>query len=81
VAYRFRMSALTAHDLWPLVQKLSRDEQVRLARLALHAAAATPGGDLAAYQAAPSTAEEFGADGDDPLAWESDGWDDVDAPG
>ena len=53
---------LTADDLWPLVQKLSRDEQVRLARLALCAAGAA--GDAAR--------DESGLD------WDAEGWEDLD---
>lgn len=63
---------LTADDLLPLVDKLSHDEQVRLARLAL-AAAARSGDDAEAYRSAPPTDDEFGSD-DDGGAWEGEGW-------
>jgi hypothetical protein len=66
---------LTAKDLWPLVQKLPHDEQVRLAQLAL-AAAAGAHRDAEAYRTAPPA--ELGSD-DDALAWEAEGWDDIDA--
>ena len=36
---------LTAQNLWPLVQKLPTDEQVRLAKLALRAAAQSGSSD------------------------------------
>jgi hypothetical protein len=44
---------LTARDLWPLVLKLPHDERIRLARLALRAAATD---NAAAYRAAPPDA-------------------------
>ncbi|HEX4341721.1 MAG TPA: hypothetical protein VH062_37690 [Polyangiaceae bacterium] len=68
---------LTAHDLWPLVLKLPHDERVRLAKLALRAAATD---DAAAYRAAPPDVGEFASD-DQPLAWESEGWDEFSAKG
>ena len=68
---------LQAKDLWPLVQKLSHDEQVRLAKLALGAASRAPGNDTAAYEAAPPCPGEFDSD-DEPLAWEAEGWESVD---
>lgn len=70
---------LTANDLWPLVEKLSDDERVALARRAL-ASALHPRSDADAYRAKPPQASEFGDDGDgDPMAWEAEGWDDYDA--
>jgi hypothetical protein len=69
---------VTAADLWPLVSKLSPQEQVRLAKLALRAAALGPGDDAAAYAATPAKADEFSSD-DDPLAWEAEGWESLDA--
>lgn len=72
------MSApLTAHDLWPLVLKLPHDERVRLAKLALKAAATD---DAAAYRAAPPDTSEFGSD-DEPLSWEGEGWEEFSAKG
>ncbi len=70
-------STLTAEDLKPLVEKLPREEQVRLARMALGAAAATSG-DAAAYVAARPSGDEFPTEPDG-LDWESDGWDEFDA--
>jgi hypothetical protein len=67
--------SLTADDLWPLVVKLPRAERVRLARLALgHRGVDEGSDDRAAYEAMPITDEEF-ALADEPLRWESDGWD------
>ena len=67
-------SPLTAQDRWPLLLKLPYDEQLRLAKLALHAASAGGREDRRAYQTAPPAADEFSA-ADDPLAWEGGGWD------
>jgi hypothetical protein len=69
---------LTAEDLWPLVQKLPHDEQVRLAKLALRAAAQSGGSDGATYRASPPGRDEFSSE-EDPLAWEAEGWDEFDA--
>jgi hypothetical protein len=70
---------LTAQDLWPLVRKLTPAEQVRLANLALRAAAGSRVTDAEAYQAVPPGPGEFTAD-TEPLAWESEGWEGFDAP-
>lgn len=70
---------LTAKDLWPLVEKLPHDEQVRLAKLALRAASRSGASDAAAYRAEPTTSEEFG-DAEDALSWDGEGWDAIDAP-
>lgn len=70
---------LTAQDLWPLVLKLPHDEQVRLAKLALRAAAQGELTDAQAYRAAPPSVDELSSD-EDSLAWEAEGWDDLDAP-
>lgn len=67
-------STLTAQDLWPLLLKLPHDEQVRLAKLALHAASRAGSEDARAYASAPPAAEEFSV-AEDPLAWEAEGWD------
>jgi hypothetical protein len=71
-------TSLKAEDLWPLVQKLPHEEQVRLAKLALRAASREPADDAAAYQVAPPGAGEFDSD-DEPLGWEAEGWENVDA--
>ncbi len=67
---------LTADDLLPLVAQLDLQQQLRLAKLALRAAALHADGDAARYLAAPPTDEELGSD-DDGLAWEADGWEGV----
>jgi hypothetical protein len=67
---------LTASDFWPLILKLPHDERVRLAKLALRAAA-TDDSSAEAYAAA--TPDEFSSD-DEPLAWESQGWEEFGAP-
>ena len=69
---------LTAEDLWPLVQKLPHDEQVRLAKLALRAAARSGGSDADTYRASPPGRDEFSCE-EEPLAWEAEGWDEFDA--
>ena len=71
-------SPLKAHDLLPLVQRLSHEEQLRLVKLALRAAASN-GNDAAAYGAVPPRDDEFSSD-DEPLAWEADGWEEFSAP-
>jgi hypothetical protein len=70
-------SPLTAQDLWPLLLKLPKDEQVRLAKLALYAASRAGHEDARAYESFPPAAEEFSVAGD-PLAWEAEGWDEFD---
>ncbi len=66
-------SPVTAQDLLPLVEKLSHDEQVRLAKLALRAAALGRS-SRAAYAEQPPKPGELGDDEEDPLAWDADGW-------
>jgi hypothetical protein len=68
---------LTAEDLLPLVQKLPHDEQVRLAKLALQAAAESVGSDAESYRIHPPGKDEFSS-GEEPLAWEAEGWDEFD---
>ena len=70
-------NGLTAQDLWPLVLRLPHDEQVKLAKLALHAAAAAPD-DATAYKASPPITGEFDAD-EEPLGWEGEGWEEFSA--
>jgi hypothetical protein len=69
---------LTASDFWPLILKLPHDERVRLAKLALRAAASDDS-SAAAYAAAPPAPDEFSSE-DEPLAWESQGWEEFGAP-
>ncbi|HYH99664.1 hypothetical protein [Hyalangium sp.] len=60
------------------MQKLPHDEQVRLAKLALRAAARSGGSDAEIYRASPPGKEEFSSE-EEPLAWEAEGWDEFDA--
>jgi len=69
---------LTASDFWPLILMLPHDERVRLAKLALRAAA-TDASSPESYAAARPTPDEFSSD-DEPLAWESQGWEEFGAP-
>jgi hypothetical protein len=63
---------LTAEDLLPLIAKLSSEERHRLLKLVLRQG----GSDGDAYAAHPVTTDEFATDhdGDDPLAWDAEGW-------
>lgn len=61
----------------PLVLKLPHEEQVRLAKLALHAASGAGSEDARAYASLPPAVEEF-AVAEEPLAWEAEGWDEFD---
>lgn len=65
---------ITAQDLFPLVLKLSRQERIRLARMAFSSAAQDVPTDADAYKAQPVNPNEFGQAGDDPLAWDAEGW-------
>lgn len=73
-------TAITAQDLWHLVVRLPHDEQLRLARLALHAATNSNAGsnDASAYATIPVTECEFDTD-EDMLAWDAGGWEEFDA--
>ena len=67
-----------AEDLWPLVAKLSRPERIRLARLALATTVLPESAtDAERYRSMPVTAQEFHDAVDDPMTWESSGWEDV----
>lgn len=57
---------------------LPHDERVRLAKLALRAAA-TDDLSAEAYTAAPPAPGELSSD-DEPLAWEGQGWEELGAP-
>jgi len=69
--------SLTASDFWPLILKLPHDERVRLAKLALRAAANDP--SAATYAAVPPGPDEFSSD-EEPRAWEGQGWEEFSAP-
>jgi hypothetical protein len=63
---------LTAEDIIPLVACLTPQERVRLLRLIT----SPPGADAAVYRSAPPAHEEFSTD-EEPLAWDTEGWEDV----
>ncbi len=63
---------LKADDIVPLIAALTPQERVRLLRLI----SKSSGDDSSAYGATPVTTNEFGTD-EDPLQWESDGWETV----
>lgn len=52
-------------------------ERVRLARLALAAAAQVGPADAAAYAKMPVQQDELGHDADEMLAWDAEGWEDI----
>jgi hypothetical protein len=63
---------LRADDLAPLIASLTPKERVRLFRLVTmpnHR-------DAAAYESATPSKDEFSTE-DEPLAWDSDGWEEV----
>jgi hypothetical protein len=65
---------MTVDDILPLVANLTPQERARLLRLIT----ARPGADAAAaYAATPPGEDEFSTD-EEPLAWEADGWENVD---
>ena len=64
---------LSADDILPLVARLTPQECLRLLRLIGLQPRANDGD---AYRALPPTREEFSSD-EDPLAWDSEGWEDV----
>jgi len=64
---------LSAEDVFPLVARLTPPERLRLLRLI----STRPGADDGdAYRALPPRDEEFSTD-EEPLAWDSEGWEDV----
>jgi hypothetical protein len=62
----------TVEEIVPLVEALSPLERARLLRLITRARSV----DSAVYEAIPPSPEEFSAD-EDPLAWDSEGWENV----
>jgi hypothetical protein len=68
----------TAEDLTPLVARLPREEQLRLAKIALRLAANSQVGG--GYSARPPAADEFSSD-EDSLSWEAEGWSEFSAEG
>jgi hypothetical protein len=69
---RIMAKTLTADDILPLVESLTPRERVRLLRLI----ALPTGADASAYRLTPPSSDEFSAD-DEPLAWDAEGWEDV----
>lgn len=68
---------MTVEDLLPLVAKLTRDERIRLAQLALQPVNSEEReGPAEAYRIAPVQGHEV-ADSEDPLSWESEGWEGI----
>ena len=68
---------VTVEDLLPLVAKMTRDERIRLSRLALEVGGSEESDAASAgYQSSPVLDHEF-ADSEDPLAWDAEGWEDV----
>ncbi|MHB8800275.1 MAG: hypothetical protein ACYDBY_17645 [Thermoanaerobaculia bacterium] len=68
---------VTVEDLLPLVAKLTRDERIRLAQLALQFTGSEEReASAAAYRKSSALAHEF-ADLEDPLSWDADGWEDA----
>jgi hypothetical protein len=62
----------TVEELVPLVEALSPRERARLLRLITW----TRNVDSSVYEAIPPRPDEFSAD-EDPLAWDSEGWENV----
>ena len=76
---------VTVEDLLPLVAKLTREERVRLSQLALQVPGPEKREEAAAdaYRNSQVPNHEF-VGGEDPLAWDAEGWEDVErafAPG
>ncbi len=67
----------TVEDLLPLMAKLTREERIRLSRSALQVADSEEGEAAAeARRSAPVPGHEL-VDGEDPLAWDAEGWERV----
>lgn len=66
--------AMTADDILPLVANLTPQERVRLFRLITSRPSAEAG---AVYRAVPPGQDEFSSD-EEPLAWEAEGWENID---
>ena len=63
---------LTVEQIVPLVEALPPAERARLLRLII----ASSNTDSSIYAASPPSGAEFSTD-EDPLAWDSEGWEDV----
>ena len=62
----------TVEEIVPLVEALSPRERARL----LHLITRARNVDSSVYEAIPPSPEEFSSD-EDPLAWDSEGWENV----
>jgi hypothetical protein len=65
--------SMTVEEILPLVAGLTLADRARLLRMIAASAGVSA---VAAYTAVPTGADEFSSD-EDPLAWESDGWEEV----
>jgi hypothetical protein len=74
------LMSLKAQDFLALVNNLSHEEQVRLARLALSVAASTGSLDSNAYRKWPEGQREFSSV-EDSLAWDAEGWEEFGGAG
>ncbi len=63
---------LTVEEIVPLVEALPPEERARLVRLITGSLNA----DSAFYSTRPPASDEFSTD-DEPLAWDSEGWENV----
>lgn len=63
---------LTVEQLVPLVEALPPEERARLVRLLV----GTPDADASLYSVRPTSRDEFSSD-EDPLEWDSGGWENV----
>lgn len=63
---------MTVEEIVPLVEALPPEERVRLLRLITR----SRNDDSSIYAALPPAREEFSAD-EEPLAWDSEGWENV----
>ena len=66
---------MTADDVLPLVASLTPQERARLLRLI--SARSSPADAAVVYDTVPPGQDEFSTD-EEPLAWEAEGWEDVD---
>ncbi|MCC6588344.1 MAG: hypothetical protein IT168_16750 [Bryobacterales bacterium] len=66
------LTPLTVEEIVPLVDALPPEERVRLVRLITRSL----NSDSAIYAARPPAGDEFSTD-DEPLAWDSEGWENV----
>ena len=65
--------SVTVEEILPLVAGLTPADRARLLRMISSSASVSA---AAAYAAVPPGADEFSSD-EDPLAWESEGWEEA----